>query len=204
MNVRSEQPEHVGADFMTLTDFWQRFRHTSARVGDVNIHYVEGGEGQPRLLIPGWPQSLYAWRYGMLQLVDAGYRVIAVDPRGMSESDAPAVGYDLGTVAAELHHFAQTIGLIENGPIHVARHDVGDWIAQAWAADWPADIQRVKVLDFIVLSVALSNDIYVVINVIRHPAKEEGFILIKERVIYFFSVFYSAKYIHFFLWGSAF
>lgn len=154
MNVRSEQPQHVGADFMARADFWKRFHHASARVGDVNIHYVEGGEGPPVLLIPGWPQSWYAWRYVMPELVDAGYRVIAVDPRGMGESDAPIGDYDLGTVAAELHAFAQTIGLFEQGPIDLVGHDVGTWIAYAWAADWRSDIRRVAFLDALIPGVS--------------------------------------------------
>lgn len=150
MNTRSAQPDFVGQDFLLRTDFWQRFRHASTRVSDVNIHYVEGGEGPPILLIPGWPQSWYAWRYVMPQLVDAGYRVIALDPRGMGESDAPAGRYDLATVATELHQFAQVLGLFENGPIDVAGHDVGTWIAYAWAADWRSDISRVALLDALI------------------------------------------------------
>jgi hypothetical protein len=31
---------------------------------DVRLHYVVAGEGEPVLLIPGWPQSWYAWRFG--------------------------------------------------------------------------------------------------------------------------------------------
>lgn len=150
MNIRSEQPDRVGADFMQHTNFWQQFRHASARVDKVNIHYVEGGEGPPVVLIPGWPQSWYAWRYVMPQLVEAGHRVIALDPRGMGESDAPAEGYDLASVAAELHHFAQTIGLLENGPIDVVGHDVGSWMAYAWAADWRPDVRRVALLDALI------------------------------------------------------
>ncbi len=159
MSIHSKQAEHVGADFMMRTDFWQRFRHASARVGDVNLHYVEGGEGPPVLLIPGWPQSWYAWRYVMPQLADAGYRVIAVDPRGMGESDAPAGNYDMATVSTELHHFAAKIGLFENGPIDVVGHDVGSWIAYAWAADWRSDIRRVAMFDALIpgLSAARSD-----------------------------------------------
>ncbi|MBF6616325.1 MAG: alpha/beta fold hydrolase [Candidimonas sp.] len=159
MSVRSEQPEHVGVDFMIRSDFWQRFRHASARVGDVNLHYVEGGNGPPVLLIPGWPQSWYAWRYVMPRLADAGYRVVAIDPRGMGESDAPVGSYDMTTVSTELHHFAGKVGLLENGPIDVVGHDVGSWIAYAWAADWRSDIRRVAMFDALVpgLSAARSD-----------------------------------------------
>jgi hypothetical protein len=43
--------------------FWTRFRHATASVAGVRLHFVEGGDGAPILLLPGWPQSWYAWRY---------------------------------------------------------------------------------------------------------------------------------------------
>lgn len=45
--------------------FWTRFRHGTASVAGVRLHFVEGGEGAPILLLPGWPQSWYVWRYVM-------------------------------------------------------------------------------------------------------------------------------------------
>jgi hypothetical protein len=60
--------------------FWTRFRHGTASVAGVRLHFVEGGEGAPILLLPGWPQSWYVWRYVMPLLAAAGRRVIALDP----------------------------------------------------------------------------------------------------------------------------
>ena len=37
--------------------FWTRFRHGTAPVAGVRLHFVEGGDGAPILLLPGWPQS---------------------------------------------------------------------------------------------------------------------------------------------------
>jgi pimeloyl-ACP methyl ester carboxylesterase len=86
----------------------------------------------------------------MHKLVKSGRRVIAVDPRGMGDSDAPVGSYDAGTVAAEIHAFADKLGLLDNGPIDVAAHDVGVWITYALAADWRSDIRRVALLDALV------------------------------------------------------
>lgn len=135
------------APFLAQTGFWSCFDHGGARVGATTLHYVAGGEGPPVLLIPGWPQSWYAWRHVMVGLVDAGRRVVAVDPRGMGDSDAPADGYDLGEVAAEIRAFAAATGLLDQGPLDVVGHDVGAWIGYAMAADWPADIGRLALLD---------------------------------------------------------
>jgi len=73
--------------------FWTQFRHGTVKVAGVHLHFVEGGTGAPLLLLPGWPQSWYAWRYVMPALVAAGRRVIALDPRGMGDSNRPASGY---------------------------------------------------------------------------------------------------------------
>lgn len=161
MKAYSEQPIDVGAEFFARADFWATFRHASVRVGDVNLHYVEGGEGPPVLLIPGWPQSWYTWRYVMPQLVKAGRRVIALDPRGMGESDAPSSSYDLATVASEIRGFAVAVGLLDDGPIDVVGHDVGAWIAYALAADWRTDVRRLALLDALVPGLsALRTDLH--------------------------------------------
>ena len=127
--------------------FWNHFHHGSAHVNGVRLHYVEGGSGAPILLIPGWPQSWYAWRLVMPLLAANGRRVIAIDPRGMGDSDKPASGYDLKTIAADLHEFANALGLLKDGPLDVAGHDIGTWIGHAYAADWPEDIRRLALFD---------------------------------------------------------
>ncbi|MDB5460598.1 MAG: alpha/beta hydrolase, partial [Caulobacteraceae bacterium] len=79
--------------------FWTQFHHDTVVINGVRLHFVEGGSGPPILLLPGWPQSWYAWRYVMPLLAKAGRRVIALDPRGMGDSDRPASGYEMRTVA---------------------------------------------------------------------------------------------------------
>jgi pimeloyl-ACP methyl ester carboxylesterase len=126
--------------------FWTRFSHGTATVGGVRLHYVEGGSGAPVLLLPGWPQSWYAWRLVMPLLV-AGRRVIALDPRGMGDSERPTSGYDTTTVAAEIHGFVEALGLTADGAIDVVGHDIGTWIGYAYAADWPGDVKRLALFD---------------------------------------------------------
>lgn len=125
----------------------RRFHHDYVRAGEITLHYVECGDGKPLLLIPGWPQSWYAWRKVMRPLADLGRRVIAVDPRGLGDSDKPEQGYDLATVAEDLHRFVEQLGLMSAGPLDVAGHDVGAWIGYAWAVDWPQDIGRLALYD---------------------------------------------------------
>jgi len=108
------------------SSFWTVFRHETVVVEGVRLHFVEGGSGAPILLLPGWPQSWYAWRHVMPLLAAAGRRVIALDPRGMGDSDRPSSSYAMRTVAAELHGFVGALNLaaerpLERFPIRLAR-----------------------------------------------------------------------------------
>ena len=119
------------------------FESTLVRVGDVALHTVQGGAGQPLLLVGGWPQNWYVWRHVMPRLAEH-FRVVAVDPRGVGRSDKPHGGYDTGTVAAELVALMRTLG---HERFALAGHDVGMWIGYALAADHGDAVARLALLD---------------------------------------------------------
>ena len=121
---------------------------------DVRLHYVTCGTGEPVLLIPGWPQSWYAWRFVIPMLVQAGRRVIAVDPRGFGDSDKPDTGYDVGTAALDIHRLIERLRLSDGKGIDIVSHDVGTWIAHAHAAEYPADVRRLVVTDALIPGVS--------------------------------------------------
>lgn len=127
--------------------FWQVFDRHTALIKDVSLHYVDGGTGAPVLLIPGWPQSWFAWRFVMQTLVAQGRRVIAIDPRGMGDSDHPVAGYDMATIASEIYAFLHQTEVLAEGPIDVVGHDIGTWIGYALAADYPDVVRSLAVFD---------------------------------------------------------
>jgi pimeloyl-ACP methyl ester carboxylesterase len=134
--------------------FWKTFHHASMAVNGVRLHYVEGGSGAPILLLPGWPESWYAWRRIMPALVASGHRVIALDPRGMGDSDRPQSGYDMKTVVAEIHAFVARLDLADKGTLDVAGHDLGTWMGYAYAADFPRDVRRLALYDALIPGVS--------------------------------------------------
>jgi Predicted hydrolases or acyltransferases (alpha/beta hydrolase superfamily) len=57
------------------------------RVNDVEFNVVVLGKGPEVLLVHGFPDDHTVWRNQIPALVDAGYRVIALDTRGCGESE---------------------------------------------------------------------------------------------------------------------
>lgn len=67
-----------------------------------DLHYIDQGEGQPVVLIHGWPLSHRMWENQIDALASAGYRCIAYDRRGFGQSGRPAGGYEYDTFADDL------------------------------------------------------------------------------------------------------
>src|SRR5215472_1250668 len=84
--------------------------HRIVSANDIRIHLVEAGQGPLVLMVHGFPESWYSWRYQLHALADAGYHVVAIDVRGYGRSSAPGpideyrmvkhVGDNLGVVEA--------------------------------------------------------------------------------------------------------
>lgn len=119
------------------------FDSTLVRVGEVELHTVQGGAGRPLLLVGGWSQNWYVWRFVMPRLTEH-FRVVAVEPRGVGRSDKLHGGYDTGTVAAELAALMRELGLDR---FAVTGHDIGMWLGYALAADHADAVERLALLD---------------------------------------------------------
>jgi len=59
-------------------------------INSIRLNVTEKGSGTPVLLLHGFPETSYSWRYQIESLAAAGYRAIAPDLRGYGLSDHPA------------------------------------------------------------------------------------------------------------------
>ena len=64
-------------------------RDGHAHLGEVRLHYVEAGEGPLVVLLHGFPEFWFSWRFQIPALVAAGFRVVAPDMRGYNLSSKP-------------------------------------------------------------------------------------------------------------------
>lgn len=70
---------------------------------DIELHYEDQGDGQPVVLIHGYPLDGNSWEKQTTALLASGYRVITYDRRGFGQSSKVASGYDYDTFAADLN-----------------------------------------------------------------------------------------------------
>ncbi|MEQ1698331.1 MAG: alpha/beta hydrolase [Hyphomicrobiaceae bacterium] len=75
------------------------------------LFYEESGQGQPLVMIHGWPLSTRMWEYQMTVLSGQGIRCIAYDRRGFGRSDHPPQGYDFDTLADDLKALMDALDL---------------------------------------------------------------------------------------------
>jgi 3-oxoadipate enol-lactonase len=100
-----------------------------------------GGDGPPVMLLHGWMVSAdlnWCGAYGAL--VDAGYRVLAIDHRGHGRGLRPLVPFRLADCAADAAEVLRTLGL---GPARVVGYSMGGAIAQLVACDHPDVVEGV-------------------------------------------------------------
>lgn len=117
--------------------------------GDVMIHAVcLGPEHGPLLvMVHGFPQFWYSWRAEMAHFAAQGYRCVAVDLRGYGDSGRPAgVGqYDLRYLAGDVEAVIKGLGYSRAAA--VVAHDWGAIVAYAFAARYPASLDRLIIMN---------------------------------------------------------
>jgi pimeloyl-ACP methyl ester carboxylesterase len=98
--------------------------HCFLDAGGLRMHFVEAGEGEPVVMLHGWPQHWYVWRH-VIPLLAPHWRVICPDLRGFGWTDVPNSGYDRETMAADVRAL---IDALELDRVRLVGHDWGGWI----------------------------------------------------------------------------
>jgi pimeloyl-ACP methyl ester carboxylesterase len=114
-------------------------------VDGVRTEYEVTGQGQPVVLLHGWPDSGRLWRHQVPALAAAGFQVLVPDLRGYGRSGKPAAveAYSLGAVAGDV----QAILAEENiARAHVVGHDWGAALAWRLALSAPDSVDHLVVL----------------------------------------------------------
>jgi pimeloyl-ACP methyl ester carboxylesterase len=120
-----------------------RLPRKRARVNGAEMYYVEKGSGPLVLLLHGFPETWWTWRYQLDALAAAGFRVVAPDLRGYDENEKRGP-YDPETLTADVRAWIEHLG---EKRARVVGHDWGGAIAWQFAASHPSFCDRVTVIN---------------------------------------------------------
>ncbi|MET1061845.1 MAG: alpha/beta fold hydrolase [Aeromicrobium sp.] len=113
-------------------------------VGDLTFDVRSSGpeDGDPIILLHGFPETSLSWLEVAPRLAAAGFRVYAPDQRGYSPGARPTgvQAYDTELLAADVIGLADALGLTT---FHLVGHDWGSAVAWVVAAEHP---DRVRTL----------------------------------------------------------
>ncbi len=128
----------------------------TATVEGVKLHYLTAGQGPAVILLHGYTQTSRMWRPIIPQLAEK-FTVIAPDLPGIGDSDIPADGLDMKTAAIRIHALAKSLGIEK---ARVVGHDIGLMVAYAYAAQFPAETEKLVVMDAFLPGVAGWEAVY--------------------------------------------
>ena len=133
----------------TSPDLFPGFVHHLVPVDDdVAIAALVGGMGDPLLLLHGHPQTRAIWHKVAAQLAER-HTVVLADLRGYGDSSKPAglpdhANYSKRVMARDQLRLMQALGF---DTFDVLAHDRGARVAHRLAADHPARVGRMILLD---------------------------------------------------------
>jgi len=118
----------------------------SIETNGVTLAVDDQGTGDAVVLLHGFPELAYSWRYQIPAIVDGGYRAISFDQRGYGASSKPQAIADYSLE----HLTGDVIGVLDRLGIDTATvvgHDWGSIVAWTTALVHPDRVSRVVSLN---------------------------------------------------------
>ena len=129
--------------------------HTAV-VDGLTLHYLTAGRGPAVVLLHGYAETSRMWR-PIIPLLAEKFQVIAPDLPGIGDSAIPKDGLDMKTAAIRMHALVQKLGVQK---ARVVGHDIGLMVAYAYAAQFPAETEKLVLMDAFLPGVAGWEAIY--------------------------------------------
>ena len=109
------------------------------------LSYDVTGDGEPLLLVAGCGQPAVAWHLSLVPaLAAAGYAVATFDNRGVEPSSSPPAPYSVEVMADDTLALLDHLGW--DGPVRLAGHSMGGWIAETLVLDHPERVRAAALM----------------------------------------------------------
>ncbi len=122
----------------------------TADIDGVKLHYLTAGHGPTVILLHGYAETSRMWR-PIIPLLAEKFTVIAPDLPGIGDSGIPADKIDMKTSASRIHALVRSLGVEK---ARVVGHDIGLMVAYAYATQFPAETEKLVVMDAFLPGVA--------------------------------------------------
>jgi pimeloyl-ACP methyl ester carboxylesterase len=118
------------------------------------IAFDRVGNGDPVLLISGFPQTRISWNR-LIPLLSGKFQAVPADLPSFGGSGILSAPASTENVARVFHEFVAGLG----APLHVVAHDFGAWCAYSWALLFPEDFKSLTLIEAGIPGITLTNDI---------------------------------------------
>lgn len=132
-----------------------------ANVDSARLHYLIAGKGDPIILLHGYAETSHMWRPLITELATT-HTVVAPDLRGAGKSSTPAAGYTKTEMAQDIHALVlkALAPKLDFGRIRIVGHDIGLMVAYAYAAQYPAEVERIALMDAFLPGIGKWRDVW--------------------------------------------
>ena len=114
------------------------FEHLVVRTPGLLTHLAAIGDGEPVVLLHGFPQHWWQWRAVAPAIAAAGYRVLCPDLRGAGWTVAETAGVDR---ESRLRDLLSLLDVLDIDRAHVLSHDLGSLTAMQLTYDHPERVR---------------------------------------------------------------
>src|SRR6059036_859306 len=128
----------------------------TAEVEGIKLHYLTAGQGPAVILLHGYTQTSRMWK-PIIPLLAEKFTVLAPDLPGIGDSAIRKDGLDMKTAAIRIHALVKSLGVEK---ARVVGHDIGLMVAYAYAAQFPAETEKLVLMDAFLPGVAGWEAIY--------------------------------------------
>lgn len=125
-----------------------KIEHRNIEVNGVILHTVLAGpeNGEPVILLHGFPEFWYGWNKQIKALAEAGLRVIVPDQRGYNLSGKPSgiESYSMDILARDVTELIKILGYKQ---VFLAGHDWGAIVSWWTAQNYPDRIKKLVIMN---------------------------------------------------------
>jgi pimeloyl-ACP methyl ester carboxylesterase len=115
----------------------------TAKIDNGELHYLTAGQGPAVILLHGYAETSRMWR-PIIPLLAEKFTVIAPDLPGIGDSSIPVDRIDMLSAANRIHTLVRSLGIEK---ARVVGHDIGLMVAYAYATQFPAETEKLVVMD---------------------------------------------------------